>query len=111
MSRLVVAVLHRLAMRTDVASWKADSRRVPGLAADRGPPASRSHPSDLCAPLQPATPASGTGVRGTRASRSRRRGRPRARHRTARSHRWARPRVSEGGMIEYSYPTGGDEGP
>src|SRR5450759_1051211 len=81
------------------------SRRVPGLAADPRPPASRSHPSDLCAPLQPATPASGTGARGTRASRSRRRGRPCARHRTARSPRRARARVQEGGMIEFSYPT------
>jgi hypothetical protein len=38
------------------------SRGVPGLAADPRPPASRSHPSDLCAPLQPATPASGARV-------------------------------------------------
>ena len=74
--------------------------------ADPRPPASRSHPSDLCAPLQPATPASGTGAPGTRASRSRRRGRRCARHRTARSPRWARARVQEGGMIEFSYPTG-----
>ena len=81
------------------------SRRVPGLVADPRPRASRSHPSDLRAALQPATPASRTGAAGARESRSRRRGRRRARHRTARSPRWAHPRVHKGGMIEFSYPT------
>jgi putative transposase len=86
------------------------SNRVPGLAADPGAPPSRSHPSDLCPALQSATPASRSGAWGTGEHCARRRGRRCARHRTAGSPRGARPRVREGRMIEFSYPTGSDRG-